>query len=136
VEFINQKYKLNFKRIFIKCAAFLLIIYVLAGISIFQDYFGNETIGIPPAHHFSKRNSDTHEVAKNIFRRSENPNDSQNQYDHEHLSFCSAGILFESFVFEFSPIIYSDINSQPSISYENKHSYSASNSLFRPPRIA
>ncbi|MEK7722841.1 MAG: hypothetical protein AAB336_00685 [Acidobacteriota bacterium] len=132
----KSKHKSNFKRIFVRCVAFLFIVYALAGISILQDYFGNETIGIPPAHHFARGNSDSLEDTKNSFQHSNDQSDSQHHYDHEHLSFCSPNILFEVFIFDYSPLVYSEISAQKTISYENKHSNFDLKNLFRPPQIA
>lgn len=122
------KYKSNLKRTISKCVTLLFVIYAFADISVLQAYCGNEAVGIPPAHHLLHDENEHNED-------SEHHNDTE-QGNHEHLSFCSSNIAFDSFIFEFLPVIFTEINTQHSITYENKHSNTGLHYLFRPPRIA
>ncbi len=131
---IRQKYKSNFKRIIIQCVAILFVMYAFADISVLQAYCGNEAVGIPPAHHLSQ-DIHQHSFETEHNEDSEHHNDTE-QGNHEHLSFCSSNIMFDSFIFEFSPVVFTEINTQHSITYENKHSNTGLHYLFRPPRIA
>ena len=51
--------------------AFLFVLYAVADVSVLQAYCGNEAVGIPPAHHFTKtaRDPDSRSATKSIQTR-------------------------------------------------------------------
>ncbi len=134
---IKQKHKSHFKRTIIQCVALLFVIYAFADITVLQAYCGNETIGIPPAHHLSAQNKEVDKAASVDNPNYRQSNQESNQDCDDDCCFCcSSHITLGYFAFQPRTATFVKNNSQPSISFENKHSYSALNSLFRPPRIA
>ncbi len=138
---IKQKYKLNFKRLIIQCVSLLFVIYAFADITVLQAYCGNEAIGIPPSHHLSAQNNEIRKVDTIVSVNDQNYSQPSNQEDNQDCDddccfCCSSHITLGYFAFQPRTPTFVKNNSQPSISFENKHSYSALNSLFRPPRIA
>jgi hypothetical protein len=137
----RQNYKYKFRRIAIKCVALLFVMYVLADITVLQVYCGNEAIGIPPAHHLSAQNNEVRKVDKSVSVNDQNYSQPSNQESEQDCGddccfCCSSHITLGYSVFQSGTATFVKNNRQRSISYENKHSYSALNSLFRPPRIA
>jgi hypothetical protein len=121
--------------------ALLFVIYAFADITVLQVYCGNEAVGIPPAHHLSAQNNEVQKVDKIVSVDSQNYSqpsnqDSEQDCDDDCCFCCSSHITLGYFVIQPRITTFVKSNCQISISYENKHSYSALNSLFRPPRIA
>jgi hypothetical protein len=138
---LETRYKSNFKRTIIKCVALLFVIYVFADITVLQAYCGNEAIGIPPAHHLSAQNNESQKVDNNVSINNQNYSQPSNQESEQDCNddccfCCSSHITLGYFAFEPRVTVFAKNNSLHSSFHENKHSYSALNSLFRPPRIA
>jgi hypothetical protein len=131
---LKPKHKSILKRTFIRCVALLFVIYALADVSILQAYCGNQAVGIPPAHHFSKEKNDSAEhIADNLQQPHEQEDSEQDCGDD--CCFCSSHVVINSYNVESSVIKLTTI-APKTISYENKHSNSELRNLFRPPQIA
>jgi hypothetical protein len=131
---LKPKHKSSLKRIFVKCVALLFVIYALADVSILQVYCGNESVGIPPAHHFSNEKNDSAEDATDNFQQPHEQEDSE-QDCGDDCCFCSSHVVINSYNVESSLVKLAKIAPQ-TISYENRHSNSELRNLFRPPQIA
>jgi hypothetical protein len=130
----KTKHKSNVKRIIIRCVALLFVIYALADVSILQAYCGNESVGIPPAHYFSKEKNDSAEDVTDNFQQPHEQEDSE-QDCGDDCCFCSSHVVINSYNVE-SSLIKLTIIAPKTISYENRHSNSELRNLFRPPQFA
>ncbi len=136
----KPNHKLNLKRLFVRGVALLFVIYALADVSVLQAFCGNESVGIPPAHHFAKSNNNSaesensNEDSQNNFQQSHDQEDSE-QNCGDDCCFCNSHVVISSFAVESNVMKVTETKTQ-SISYENKHSNSERDNLFRPPQIA
>lgn len=137
---LSKQNRITFRLRLIQLIALLFVIYAFADITVLQAYCGNESVGIPPAHHLSKNSSDSAEKEQQTEIEQDNLHESHNQEEfpqdcNDECCFCcSTHVVISNFAFEPS-IFESEINQITPISYENKHSNTALYYLFRPPQI-
>jgi hypothetical protein len=130
----KTKHKSILKRIFIKCVALFFVIYALADVSILQAYCGNESVGIPPAYHFSKEKNDSTEDIADNFQQPHEQKDSE-QDCGDDCCICSSHVVINSYNVESSLVKLAKI-APKTTSYENRYPNSELRNLFRPPQIA
>jgi hypothetical protein len=131
---VNPSRKYYLKRTFIKCVSLLFVIYALADVSILQAYCGNESVGIPPAHHLSTEKADSAEDTTDNFQQPQEQKDSE-QGCGDDCCFCSSHVVINSYNVGSSLVKLTTI-SPKTVSYENRHANSELRNLFRPPQFA
>jgi hypothetical protein len=129
------------KRVASRLLVFLFVLYALAEVSLLQTYCGNESIGIPPAHHFnsaslvSKANpNDPAEMKSADDPGLPTDRESNESCNDECLGSCGH-MMVGLFFFEPASFTYS-VRYSTTAHYENKYSNSNLTHLLRPPQSA
>ncbi|MGI8543955.1 MAG: hypothetical protein ACR2MD_10835 [Aridibacter sp.] len=131
------------KKATVYSVALFIVVFALAEVSILQAYCGNESIGIPPAHHTEQIKDCPDEVSQtntvrtdsdNSFTNHNHNSEDNDDCNDECLGNCSHIILG---YFEFLPFISKETKQvENPLFYENTIPNSESTSLFRPPQTA
>jgi len=127
----------------VRLIALLFVIYALADVSILQAYCGNESAGIPPAHHFSqKTGSPIKEIAgtyaenqKELREQSRQGNQSPHEWDEEACFCCCSHVVVGYFAVSLAFNTHTSSDPQPD-TYVSRYSNSTLSNFFRPPRTA
>jgi hypothetical protein len=142
--FYRQNFIKTLKKATVYSVALFIVVFALADVSVLQAYHGNESIGIPPAHHSTQENDCPAELtqtgtdqtnADTPFLTNHNHNSDEDcSGEGECLASCSH-IVVGYFVFE--PFVYCETTlNQNSLHRENTTPKSELSAIFRPPQIA
>ncbi|MCB1024680.1 MAG: hypothetical protein KDB79_09835 [Acidobacteria bacterium] len=132
------------KKATVYSVALFIVVFALADVSFLQAYHGNESMGIPPAHHTGQENDCPEELNQKKTIQTNSDATFFTNHDHnsekdcsdegECLASCSHIVVgcfvFESFVCCETPL------SQNSLHRENTTPKSELSAIFRPPQIA
>jgi len=133
----------NIKYSLVRLVALLFVIYVLADVSILQAYCGNESAGIPPAHHFSQNTGNTlqrvdgvsAENQTEVRKQSGQDNQTLHDWDEEACFCCCSHVVAGYFAVTLDFNTHALSDTQPD-TYVSTYSNSTLSNFFRPPRQA
>lgn len=132
----------NLKRGLSRLLVLFLVIYAIGDATVLQVYCGNETVGIPPAHHTKGLQAKaTHQCANHTEKHSPSSvsNNDHHSNEQESNENCNDECLSCSHIlvgfFAIGKSLYTDqISLSTPINYESKHPNSLLSGLFRPPQ--